>query len=169
MVANLSANKRGWEDKIDVFSEWANKGQLIKDVLINLVDEDTNAFNKVMDAFGMAKDTETEKKARKEAIEAANINAAQVPLKVMETAFSAFGLLEEMALNGNPNSITDAGVGALCIRTGIESAWLNVMINIKGIQDADMKNTLLLQAKELLENALQKEKGIMEVVRKAVE
>jgi glutamate formiminotransferase/formiminotetrahydrofolate cyclodeaminase len=168
MVANLSANKRGWEDKLEKFSEWANKGQLIKDVLLTLVDEDTNAFNKVMDAFGMAKETDEDKARRREAIEAANIYAAEVPLKVMETACSAFDLVEIMAKEGNQNSITDAGVGALCLRTGVEGAYFNVMVNIKGIQNAEKKNGLAERAEKLLSEARDKEKMIVEVVRKGI-
>jgi glutamate formiminotransferase / formiminotetrahydrofolate cyclodeaminase len=135
MVANLSAGKRGWEDRLAGFSEWAVKGQHIKDELMRLVDEDTHAFNQVMNAFGMPKDTAEEKAARSLAIENASKGAALIPFKVMEVSFSSFALLREMAQNGNASSITDAGVGVLCTYTAVMGAALNVRINLSGIKD----------------------------------
>ena len=113
MVANLSAGKRGWEDKLSYFSEWAVKAQQLKDELLFLVDEDTAAFNKVMAAFGLPKDSAEEKAARSAAIQSANKYAAEIPLRVMETSFKAYQLLAEMAEKGNPASISDVGVGNL--------------------------------------------------------
>ena len=122
MVANLSAGKRGWDDKLEFFSEWAVKGQKLKDELLFLVDEDTAAFNKVMAAFGLPKDSAEEKAARTKAIQTANQYAAEIPLKVMETASRSYDLLAEMAEKGNPASISDVGVGLLATRACIEGA-----------------------------------------------
>lgn len=163
MVANLSANKRGWEEQIGYFSDIASKGQKIKEELLRLVDEDTHAFDKVMQAFGLPKDTDEEKKKRKQAIDAANIYAARVPLKVMETAFSAFPLIKEMTEKGNPNSITDAAVGALCTRTCAEGAYLNIRINIGGLGNTEVKEEILNRANHILDEARKAEKEIMEI------
>src|SRR5947207_6672072 len=111
MVANLSAGKRGWEDKLSYFSEWAGKAQRLKDELLSLVDEDTAAFNNVMEAFALPKESAEEKAARSTAIEQATKYAAEVPLKVMETASKSYELLTEMAEKGNPASASDVGVG----------------------------------------------------------
>src|SRR5437763_2824465 len=135
MVANLSAGKRGWEDKLSYFSDWAVKAQQLKDELLFLVDEDTAAFNKVMDAFALPKESMQEKAARSAAIQLANKYAAQIPLRVMETAFKSYPLLAEMAEQGNPASISDVGVGLLAIHTCIEGAALNVRINLAGLKD----------------------------------
>src|SRR5437763_7807236 len=116
MVANLSAGKRGWEDKLQLFSDWAVKAQQLKDELLFLVDEDTAAFNKVMAAFALPKDSTEEKAARSAAIQSANKHAAEIPLRVMETASKAYPLLAEMAAEGNPASISDVGVGLLAVR-----------------------------------------------------
>src|SRR6476660_542890 len=130
MVANLSAGKRGWDDKIHYFSDWAVKSQQLKDELLSLVDEDTAAFNKVMDAFALPKDSAAEKTARSAAIEKATKHAAEIPLKVMETAAKSYELLSELAAKGNPASVSDAGVGALATQACIERAALNVRINL---------------------------------------
>ena len=142
MVANLSAGKRGWDDKLQFFSDWAVKAQKLKDELLFLVDEDTNAFNKVMDAFGLPKGSEEEKKARGEAIEAATKYAAEIPLKVMETSAKSYELLAEMAEQGNPASVSDVGVGALATRACIEGAALNVRINLGQLKDEKVKAEL---------------------------
>src|SRR5207247_4391635 len=128
MVANLSAGKRGWDDKLSYFSEWAVKAQQLKDELLFLVDEDTAAFNKVMAAFGLPKDSAEEKAARSAAIQSANKYASEIPLRVMETAFKVYSLLGEMAEKGNPASISDVGVGAFAVHAGIEGAAMNVRI-----------------------------------------
>jgi glutamate formiminotransferase/formiminotetrahydrofolate cyclodeaminase len=142
MVANLSAGKRGWEDKLQLFSDWAVKAQQLKDELLFLVDEDTAAFNKVMAAFGLPKEPAEEKAARSAAIQSANKYAAEIPLRVMETASRAYPLLGEMADKGNPPSISDVGVGALAVRACIEGAAMNVRINLAGLKDESLKVSL---------------------------
>jgi glutamate formiminotransferase / formiminotetrahydrofolate cyclodeaminase len=164
MVANLSSAKRGWEDKTEYFSDKAFRGQVLKEELLHLVDEDTNAFNKVMDAFAMPKTTEEEISARKKAIEAANIYATEVPLKVMEAAFKAFDIIKPMVIEGNPNSITDGGVGGLCTRTAMEGAFLNIKTNILGIKNEEVKKKLLDKASALMEQGIKKEAEIKEIV-----
>jgi glutamate formiminotransferase/formiminotetrahydrofolate cyclodeaminase len=142
MVANLSAGKRGWDDQLEYFSEWAVKAQELKDELLFLVDEDTAAFNKVMAAFGLPKDSPEEKAARSAAIQSANQYAAEIPLRVMETARRAYQLLGEMAEKGNPASVSDVGVGLLAVRSCIEGAGMNVRINLAGLKDATVKASL---------------------------
>ena len=142
MVANLSAGKRGWDDKLEYFSGWAVKAQQLKDELLSLVDEDTAAFNKVMDAFALSKESAEEKAVRSAAIEQATKYAAEVPLKVMETASKSYELLAEMADKGNPASVSDVGVGALAIRSCIEGAALNVRINLAQLKDEKFKGVL---------------------------
>ncbi|HEX4631084.1 MAG TPA: glutamate formimidoyltransferase [Chthoniobacterales bacterium] len=142
MVANLSAGKRGWEDKLPLFSDWAVKAQQLKDELLFLVDEDTAAFNKVMAAFGLPKESAEEKAARSAAIQSANKYAAEIPLRVMETASRAYPLLAEMADKGNPASISDVGVGSLAVRACIEGAGMNVRINLAGLKDENLKASL---------------------------
>ena len=142
MVANLSAGKRGWDDKLQYFSDWAVKAQQLKDELLFLVDEDTAAFNKVMAAFGLPKESAEEKAARSAAIQAANKYAAEIPLRVMETAARGYALLGEMAEKGNPASISDVGVGLLAVRACIEGAAMNVRINLSGLKDKDVSSSL---------------------------
>jgi glutamate formiminotransferase/formiminotetrahydrofolate cyclodeaminase len=142
MVANLSAGKRGWDDKLSYFSDWAVKAQQLKDELLFLVDEDTAAFNKVMDAFGLPKESAEEKAARSAAIQAANKYAAEIPLRVMETAAKSYRLLGEIAEQGNPASISDVGVGLLATRACIEGAAMNVRINLGSLKDAAVKTSL---------------------------
>lgn len=136
MVANLSAGKRGWDDRIAEFSDWAVKAQAIKDELLFLVDEDTRAFNRVMDAVRLPKGNDEEKGARAAAMEEANKYAAEIPFRVMNTCYSAYEMLAAMASDGNPASVTDVGVGALCAHTGVVGAGMNVLINLGGIDDA---------------------------------
>jgi glutamate formiminotransferase/formiminotetrahydrofolate cyclodeaminase len=143
MVANLSAVKRGWDDKVAYFSDWAVKAQQLKDELLFLVDEDTSAFNKVMDAFALPKDSAEDKAARSAAIESANKYAAEIPVRVMETAFRSYELLGEMAEKGNPASISDVGVGLLATRACIDGAALNVRINLANFKDEKAKAALL--------------------------
>jgi glutamate formiminotransferase/formiminotetrahydrofolate cyclodeaminase len=142
MVANLSAAKRGWEDQIEYFSDWAIKAQQLKDELLSLVDEDTAAFNKVMEAFALPRESAEEKAARSAAIEQATKHAAEVPLKVMETAAKSYELLSQMAEKGNPASISDVGVGALATRACIEGAAMNVQINLGQLKDEKFKALL---------------------------
>lgn len=139
MVANLSAGKRGWDARIPEFSAMASSAQRLKDQLLHLVDEDTNSFNKVMDAIRLPKGSEAEKATRKAAIEAANKYAAEVPYQVMQTAFECYDVLQEMAENGNPASITDVAVGALCVHTCVVGACYNVRINLNGVDDEAYK------------------------------
>ena len=142
MVANLSAGKRGWEDKLSYFSNWAVTAQQLKDELLFLVDEDTAAFNKVMDAFALPKESAEEKATRSAAIQLANKYAAEIPLRVMETACKSYQLLGEMAEKGNPASISDVGVGVLALRACIEGAAMNVRINLAGLKDEKSKSSL---------------------------
>ena len=142
MVANLSAGKRGWDDKIQFFSEWAVKAQELKDELLFLVDEDTAAFNQVMSAFGLPKESTEEKTARSNAIQAATKYAAEVPLRVMQTASRSYELLEKMAAEGNPASLSDVGVGLLATRACIDGAALNVRINLGSLKDEKVKGEL---------------------------
>lgn len=150
MVANLSAGKRGWEDKKDFFSEWAKNGQELKKALVAAVDEDTRAFNRIMDAFGLPKDSDAEKEARTIAIEAATKYACEVPYKVMELAYSGLVLLEQMIEKGNPNSITDAGVGVLCVKTAVRGAYFNVLVNAQGLKDRTFAEDIKDRATQLL-------------------
>ena len=149
MVANLSAGKRGWDDKLEYFSNWAVKAQQLKDELLALVDEDTAAFNKVMDTFALPKESADEKAARATAIEEATKYAAQVPLKVMETASKSYELLAKMAEKGNPASVSDVGVGALATRACIEGAALNVRINLTQLKDERFKSGLLKKVQQI--------------------
>jgi glutamate formiminotransferase / formiminotetrahydrofolate cyclodeaminase len=142
MVANLSAGKRGWEDKLPLFSDWAVKAQQLKDELLFLVDEDTAAFNEVMAAFGLPKESAEEKAARSAAIQSANKYAAEIPLRVMETASKGYALLDEMAGKGNPASISDVGVGLLAVHACIEGAAMNVRINLAGLKDQQLSASL---------------------------
>ena len=142
MVANLSAGKRGWDDKLSYFSEWAVKAQVLKDELLFLVDEDTAAFNKVMVAFGLPKESTDEKAIRSVAIQSANKYAAEIPLRVMQTALKSYEILSEMAEKGNPASISDVGVGLLATRACIDGAAMNVRINLGGLKDVKAKSSL---------------------------
>jgi glutamate formiminotransferase/formiminotetrahydrofolate cyclodeaminase len=164
MVANLSAGKRGWDDKLEYFSNWAVKAQRLKDELLALVDEDTAAFNKVMDAFGLPKESTEEKVARAAAIEQATKYAAEVPVKVMETASKSYGLLAEMAEKGNPASVSDVGVGALATRACIEGAALNVRINLAQLEDEKFKATLSKRIEQISTDSDTKFKKIYQVV-----
>jgi len=164
MVANLSAAKRGWDHKLEYFSGWAVKAQQRKDELLSLVDEDTNAFNKVMDAFGLPKGSDEEKRTRAAAIQSATKYAAEVPLKVMETAAKSYELLAEMAENGNPASVSDVGVGALATRACIEGAAMNVRINLGQLKDEKFKDHLQERLQKLSANSEAQFKKISEIV-----
>jgi glutamate formiminotransferase len=164
MVANLSAGKRGWDDKLEYFSGWAVKAQQLKDELLSLVDEDTAAFTKVMDAFALPKDSAEEKAARGAAMEKATKHAAEIPLKVMEIAAKSYELLSEMADRGNPASISDVGVGALAIRACIEGAAMNVRINLGQLKDEKFKVALLKKLRTISADSEAQFKKINEVV-----
>jgi len=164
MVANLSAGKRGWDDKLEYFSDWAVKAQQLKDELLSLVDEDTAAFNKVMDAFALPKASAEEKTARAAAIEQATKYAAEVPLKVMEIASKSYELLAEMAEKGNPASVSDVGVGALATHACIEGAALNVRINLAQLKDEKFKGVLEERMRSVCAHSVGKFKEISRAV-----
>lgn len=164
MVANLSSHKRGWDERWEEFSDWAEKGMDCQRELTRLVDEDTDAFNKIMDAFGLPKKTEEEKAARKKAIEEATKNAIMVPYKVMETAFRSMEVLKAMAEFGNPNSVSDAGVGALAVRSAVKGAYLNVKINAADLEDKAFVADILKKGKELEQKAEDAEQEILKIV-----
>ena len=168
MVANLSAGKKGWEDRWKIFSDHASRGQQLKKILLGLADEDTKAFNRIMDAFGLPKSTDTEKKERADAIEDATKYAIEIPLKVMKYALESMNLIESVAENGNPNSVSDAGVGALCARTAVLGAYLNVRINASGIKNEDYKSKVLNEAREMHDQAIRAEEKILRIVEKKI-
>ncbi|MCZ4407601.1 glutamate formimidoyltransferase [Cryomorphaceae bacterium 1068] len=168
MVANLSSHKRGWDDRWSEFSQWAEKGQELKEKLIAAVDEDTAAFNEIMKAFGMPKDKPEEIQARKKAISDATKYAAEVPLKVARLANESFGVIKAMVEIGNPNSITDAGVGALCARAAVKGAAMNVRINLKGFNDLDFVSQAISEVEKLEKAADEHEKEINKKVMKAI-
>lgn len=169
MVANLSAGKKGWEKQTAYFSDWADKGQAIKDKLIYLVDEDTNAFNAIITAVRMPKATDEEKEQRKTTMHEATRYAIQIPLEVMKTAYEAFDLVEAMVEKGNVNSISDAGVGGLCLKTAIYGAYLNVKINCAGFDDENFVASVTQQADQLLQEAIKKEQNIVKAVEKSIQ
>ena len=164
MVANLSSHKPGWDDRWKEFSDWAETGQDILGRLLRLVDEDTAAFNRIMEALGMPKGTDQEKAARAVALEAATLYATQVPLKTMKAASEVFPLVRAMALEGNPNSVSDAGVGALAARAAVLGAWLNVKINAASLNDRSAAQALVSEADALAAKAQEEEKEIMETI-----
>ncbi|MBI1305802.1 MAG: glutamate formimidoyltransferase [Bacteroidetes bacterium] len=168
MVANLSANKKGWESRTSEFSEWAVQAQNIKDELLFLVDEDTRSFNAIIEAIRMPKDNDEEIRIRREAIASASVYAAEVPLRVMKTANSAFESIKYMVQNGNPNSITDAGVGALCVLTAIEGAGMNVLVNTKDLDDKQKAEELKQQADSILSEARSSCDEIRQIVMKHI-
>src|SRR3954469_24705556 len=164
MVANLSSHKAGWDERWQEFSDWAVHGQQIKDDLLELVDEDTNAFNKVMTAFGLPKSTDEEKVARVAVIQEATRYATEVPFRTMQRTFDSFDVIKAMVEQGNPNSVTDAGVGALCARSAIMGAFLNVKINAAGLNDKDFATDILAKGAEIEKKAIQMESEIMAIV-----
>jgi glutamate formiminotransferase/formiminotetrahydrofolate cyclodeaminase len=164
MVANLSSHKRGWEDRWKEFSDWAEKGKEIQNNLLQLVDEDTEAFNRILNAFGLPKKTEEEIALRKSAIQKATKEAALVPFKVMEAALPGFRLISEMVEKGNPSSVTDAAVGALTLRSCIQGAFLNVRINASGLDDTEFVKDLLERAGVIVSQAIREEEEILQKV-----
>jgi len=168
MVANLSAHKPGWDDRWEEFSTWAEKGQKLKDELLILVDEDTLAFNNIMDAFGLPKETEEEKKVRTMAIQAATKTAIEIPFRTMENALESMTILKAMVETGNPNSVTDAGVGALCARSAVSGAFLNVKVNVTGLHDKTFVEEILRKGTELEEKAILLEKEILLLVNEKI-
>jgi glutamate formiminotransferase/formiminotetrahydrofolate cyclodeaminase len=168
MVANLSSHKIGWDDRWKEFGDWAVQGQEIKTTLLQLVDEDTHAFNRIMSAFGLPKSNEEEKKIRQEAIQEATKYAIEVPLKVMETSLLSMSIIKAMATIGNPNSVSDAGVGALCARTAVMGAFMNVRINASGYQDAAFVNSVIEKGKHIENQAIHEEAEIMAIVNQKI-
>ena len=164
MVANLSAHKAAYDDRWEEFSDAAEIGQHLMDELLALVDEDTEAFNRIMAVFAMPKKTDEEKAARAAALEAATLYATQVPLKTMKKAYEVFDLVENMAADGNPASVTDAGVGALAARAAVRGAGLNVRINAAGLKDRSVADSLVEEAKELERLAEERESSIIRIV-----
>lgn len=169
MVANLSAHKAGWDERWEEFSDLAENGRHSLDELIALVDEDTDAFNKIMDVFAMPKKTPEEKALRSAALEAATLYATQVPLRTMKAACATFPLLEAVARNGNPASVSDAGVGALAARAAVLGAFLNVKINAAGLKDRETAEAILAEAREIADTACAKEKEIIDIVNGIIE
>lgn len=160
MVANISANKRGWEDLVEKFSYWAEKGQIIKEDLLKLVDEDTKAFNKVIESYKTKNDNE---------IENASKYAMEIPFKIMNYCYNSFELIKEMTKIGNPNSISDVGVGALCLRSAIIGAYLNVKINASSVKDKKFVENILNKAKQIVDEVNNFEKEILDLVNKTID
>lgn len=169
MVANLSSHKRGWDERWEEFSEVAARGQALKDALLRAVDEDTDAFNAIMAAFGMPNTTPEEKAARKAAIQAATKVAIEVPYKVMELSFRSFELIRQMVVTGNPNSVTDAGTGALCARAAVYGAFLNVKVNASGLNDKEYAAKVVADGERVIRAADQMESEILALVHKSIE
>jgi glutamate formiminotransferase/formiminotetrahydrofolate cyclodeaminase len=168
MVANLSAHKAGWDEQWDSFSQWAAMGQQIIDNLLHLVDEDTRAFNRIMAAYGLPKKTDVEKTARDKAIQEATLYATEVPLRTMKASTQAFIICRDMAKEGNPASVSDAGVGALAARAAVLGAALNVKINAAQLKDREKANKLVTEAEMLVKKANEAEHEIMEIVESKI-
>jgi glutamate formiminotransferase/formiminotetrahydrofolate cyclodeaminase len=168
MVANLSSHKRGWDARWKEFSDVAEAAVKLEKELLYLVDEDTRAFNRIMDAFGLPNGSAEEKATRKVAIQAATLHAIETPLRVMQLAYDSFDVIEAMAQKGNPNSVSDAGVGALCVRTAVMGAWLNVKINCSGYDDKEYVNRVLADANALVQQTNAREAAILEQVNRVI-
>jgi len=168
MVANLSSHKKGWDDRWEEFSNWAEKGQQFKDELLRLVDEDTRAFNRIMNAFSLPKATEEEKGIRTHSIQSATKYAIEVPYKVMQASFSGMQIIKAMAETGNPNSVSDAGVSALCARSAVMGAFMNVRINATGYDDKIFAKEIVAKGKEIENNAIALESEIIKIVNEKI-
>ena len=168
MVANLSSHKPGWDERWEEFSGWAEKGQALKDELLMLVDEDTRAFNLIMDAFGLPKGNDSEKVARTNAIQQATKYAIEVPFRVMQRSFDCMEIIKAMAETGNPNSVTDAGVGALAVRSAVMGAFLNVKINASGLHDKSFVTKVLSDGNQLQDKVIAMESEIMAIVNSKI-
>ncbi len=168
MVANLSSHKKGWDARWEEFSVWAEKGQNIKDELTKLVDLDTAAFNKIMSAFSLPKGTDEEKAARKQAIQDATKFAIEVPFKVMQLSYDSLTIIKAMAEIGNPNSVSDAGVGALCARSAVMGAFMNVRINASGYDNKTFVNDIITKGKEIESNTVTLETEILKIVNEKI-
>ena len=168
MVANLSSHKKGWDDRWEEFSNWAEKGQQYKDELLRLVDADTKAFNQIISAMSLPKGTDEEKAVRNKMIQEATRLAIEIPFKVMQAAYGSMEVIKKMVENGNPNSVTDAGVGALCARSAVIGAFMNVRINAAGCEDKKIVEDIIKKGKELESKAIALESQIIEVVNKKI-
>ena len=168
MVANLSSHKPGWDAKWNYFSEWAEKGQEIMARLLWLVDEDTESFNRIMAVFSMPKSTDEEKAARSKAMQEATLYATQIPLETMRASMATFPIIKAMASEGNPNSVSDAGVGALAARSAVLGACLNVKINAAGLKDRAVADELVNEANRLADEACRLEAEILEIVNSKI-
>ncbi len=168
MVANLSAHKSGWDDRWKEFSDWAEKGKYYQEQLLKMVDDDTDAFNRIMESFGLPNKTEEEKAVRKAAIENATKNAIAVPLKVMTLCLESMEVMKAMALTGNPNSVSDAGVGAIAAFAGVKGAFLNVKINTKGLEDKNYCEEVIEKGKEIQAKATALQKEILNIVEEKI-
>ena len=168
MVANLSSHKKGWDDKWELFSNWAEKGQAIKSGLLQLVDADTRAFNRIMTAFALPKGSPEEKTARTLAIQEATKMAMEIPLRVMELAYASLEVIGAMAEIGNPNSVSDAGVGALCARSAVMGAFMNVRINAAGCDDKAFATAIIGKGKEIEQKTIALETEILKVVNEKI-
>jgi glutamate formiminotransferase / formiminotetrahydrofolate cyclodeaminase len=168
MVANLSSHKKGWDDRWQEFSNWAEKGQQYKNELLQLVDADTAAFNKIMEAFALPKSTAEEKTQRTEVIQQATKYAIEIPFKVMQTAAASMELVKAMAAIGNPNSVSDAGVGALCIRSAVMGAFMNVRINASGYNDKDYVNDIVAKGKTIENDIIAQEAEVLQIVNEKI-
>lgn len=168
MVANLSSHKAGWDDRWEEFSDWAERGQALLTELLHLVDEDTDAFNRIMNVFAMPKSTDEEKAARSAALQEATLYATQVPLRTMRTAVRIFDVVRAMAAEGNPNSVSDAGVGALAARSAVLGARLNVKINAAGLKDRAAADALVAEAEQLAAEAERLEKEVLTIVEQKI-
>ena len=168
MVANLSSHKPGWDAKWEFYSKWAEKGQALKDTLLALVDEDTNAFNVIMNAFGMPKGTPEEKEARSQAIQDATKYATEVPMRTIEASFKVFEICEAMIKKGNPASVSDAGVGVLCARAAVRGAYLNVKINASSLKDKAWAEMMINKAHDYVVKADRIERRLMKLTEKVI-
>ena len=164
MVANLSAHKKGWDDRWEAFSDWAEKGQHYKDDLLQLVDEDTSAFNKIMSAYSLPQATQEEKSIRTQSIQGATKHAIEIPFRVMELSFSGMEIIHVMALTGNPNSVSDAGVAALCARSAVMGAFMNVRINAAGYADKEFVKETVANGYVIEQKAIAMEEAILKIV-----
>ena len=168
MVANLSAHKPGWDEQWEYFSEWAEKGQKYKNDLLFLVDEDTNAFNKIIDAFRLPKTNEEEIEIRKKAVEDATKYATEIPFKVMETAYNSIEVMLEMMKKGLQNSLSDGGVGVLCAKTAVTGAYFNVRINAKDLKDKSFAEKILSDAETIYQKTIVLEHEMIEIINQKI-
>lgn len=168
MVANLSSHKKGWDERWEEFSNWAEKGQQYKNELVRLVDADTKAFIQIMDAFSLPKSTDEEKANRKVAIQKATKRAIEIPFAVMENAYASMEVIKAMAETGNPSSVSDAGVGALCARSAVMGAFMNVRINAAGYDNKDFVNDIITKGKDIEDKAIESEKAILKIVNEKI-